>query len=177
MDKIFEIKSAANCFDGFEKRASQITKLDKIPVNDECYLSFIKGFKGIELCPDIQIFSYEEALNKNRHMEKESSEIANVVWIIGRSGQGDEWFLDREKLNLLYYDHNNGSRKSSSEFANFGITFLKFIQAGSVIKELEQHLDNGVSSDVLEIPYKNALDSIDERFYALYPYKYFVNSY
>lgn len=69
---------------------------------DDNYLSFLGEFREIEITPDIIIFGYETALKENRHLHENYSEISEKAWVIGRTGQGDEWFLDKSKIIFCF---------------------------------------------------------------------------
>jgi len=57
------------------------------------YLSFLAKYEGVEITADIAVFSYEEALKENNYLETNYPDISLVLWIFGRTGQGDEWFI------------------------------------------------------------------------------------
>lgn len=96
-------------------------------LNDN-YLSFLGEFKEIEITPDIIIFGYEAALKENQYLHENYPEISEKVWIIGRTGQGDEWFIGKEKNNILFYDHNQGEYLNINQFIDMRITFEDFLK-------------------------------------------------
>jgi hypothetical protein len=76
---------------------------------DDNYLSFIGKFKEIKITPDIIIFGYETALKENQYLHENYPEISEKVWIIGRTGQGDEWFIGKEKIISCFMIITKGS--------------------------------------------------------------------
>ncbi|MDC4392998.1 SMI1/KNR4 family protein, partial [Acinetobacter baumannii] len=90
------------------ERSSEIKKFGKLPQLDDNYLSFLGKYREIEITPDIIILGYETALKENQYLHENYPEISEKVWIIGCTGQGDEWFVNKTKNNILFYDHNQG---------------------------------------------------------------------
>ncbi|WP_110982648.1 SMI1/KNR4 family protein, partial [Acinetobacter baumannii] len=103
------------------ERSSEITKFSKLPQLDGNYLSFLGKFKEIEITPDIIIFGYETALKENQYLHENYPEISEKAWIVGRTGQGDEWFIGKEKNNILFYDHNQGEYLNINQFIDMRI--------------------------------------------------------
>ena len=172
---MFEKRNSVLIFEEFQGRENKIKDLIKVPVSDPLYLKFLSEYKGLEITPDIEIFSYENALNENKYIEKNYPELYDKIWIIGRSGQGDEWFINIEKSTILFYDHNNGEYNSIDEFLDFYINFLVFLQAAFLYRELEEQLDDHEDNLPIEIQelFVSSLEKISNDFYLKYPYKYF----
>ena len=74
------------------KRKVEIKKLDKLPKLDNNYLLFIAKYQEVEIIPDISLFNYEEALNENRYLECNYSEISRCFWGYWTSGTG-RWMV------------------------------------------------------------------------------------
>ncbi|MFD2287600.1 SMI1/KNR4 family protein [Pedobacter petrophilus] len=172
---MFEKKNSVLIFEEFDSRINKIKDLNKVPVSDPIYLKFLSEYKGLEITPDIEIFGYEDVLNENKYIEKNYPELYDKIWIIGRSGQGDEWFINIEKSTILFYDHNNGEYESIDEFLDFNIDFLVFLQAAFLFRELEEQLDDHEDNLPIEIQelFVSSLEKISDDFYLKYPYKYF----
>ncbi|WP_051349310.1 hypothetical protein [Chryseobacterium gregarium] len=128
---MFEKKNSALVFEEFDGRINKIKDLNKVPVSDPLYLKFLSEYKGLEITPDIEIFSCEDALNENKYIEKNDPELYGKIWIIGRSGQGDGWFINIEKSTILFYNHNNGEYGSIDEFIDFNISSGCFFVSGA----------------------------------------------
>lgn len=158
----------------FNKRKTEIKNLDKLPPLDEFYLSFISKYESIEITPDIQIFGYEEALKENRYLETNFSNINQIVWMIGRTGQGDEWFINKKNDSILFYDHNQGEYSDIKQFVSFNISFFEFLQMAFLYQELENSLDEQKKIDENQISaFIEIINSIHPDLYELYPFKYF----
>ncbi|HVI47548.1 MAG TPA: hypothetical protein VM802_21945 [Chitinophaga sp.] len=175
---MFDKTDVNNLFDSFENRENIIKNTDKIPVKDPTYLSFISNYQEIVITADIQLLGYEEALNENRYVEKNYPDLYSKAWMFGQSGQGDEWFLDRETSSVLYYAHNKGDYAGMDAFLDFHIDFARFVQAALLVQQLEKQLDEiedggDGSMEDLEAAFKEILKTVDLEFYELYPYKYF----
>lgn len=130
---MFDKKEINGIFEKFQKRTSEVNNLDRIPVLDAIYLNFLSKYKGLEITPDIQLFGYEDALSENKYIEENFSAIYNYLWIIGRSGQGDEWFISKETSTILFYDHDNGEYSSAEGLQDFNMNFLEFLQAAFML--------------------------------------------
>lgn len=172
---MFEKRNVPLIFEEFQERTTKIKDLNKVPVSDPVYLKFLSEYKGLEITPDIEIFSYEDALNENKYIEKNYPALYDKIWMIGRSGQGDEWFIHVEKSTILFYDHNKGEYSSIDDFLDFQINFLVFLQAAFLYRELEEQLDDYDDNLPVEIQelFVNSLEKISNDFYLKYPYKYF----
>ena len=131
---MFKIKSKEEIFELIPKAINVIKDARKIPIQDKDYQLYISTNKDFEIIPDIELFGYEKALLENKYIEKEYPELSKQIWMFARSGQGDEWFFDRDTEKTLFYDHNKGEYQNIKDFLNFNITFLKFIQIGFLYK-------------------------------------------
>ncbi|MBV7529778.1 hypothetical protein [Chitinophaga sp. sic0106] len=159
-------------FDAFEKRNQPIRNLDKLRIGDADYLPFVTNYKSQELGADIILLDYEATLQENRYLTDNYPDLAPAIWLFARSGQGDEWFIDRKTLRVLYYDHEKGEYADLKDFLEMPVKFAGFVQLGLVIQQLEDRLDTDDHLK-LQAEYKAALDQIHPQLYGLYPYKYF----
>lgn len=156
-----------------EKRALEIKRFDKLPQLDSFYLSILAKCKNMEITPDIRIFGYEEALKENRYLSSNYPNIAQRLWIIGDTGQGDSWFLDKEKGCILFYDHNQGEYSNIKQFICLNISFFEFLQMAFLYKELEYCIKENTIDKNKMTAFKEAIDSIEHNLYELYPFRYF----
>lgn len=171
---MFKKLSEQEVFERLNKRKTEIKKLDKLPSLDKFYLSFISKYESVEITPDIEIFGYEEALKENRYLETNFPNINQIVWIIGRTGQGDEWFISKENSSILFYDHNKGEYSDIKQFENFNISFFEFLQMAFLYQELENLLDEQEEIDKNHInSFIEIINSIHPNLYETYPFKYF----
>jgi hypothetical protein len=142
-------------------------------LNDN-YLSFLGKFKEIEITPDIIIFGYEIALKENQYLHENYPEISEKVWIIGRTGQGDEWFVNKTKNNILFYDHNQGEYLNINQFLDMKINFENFLKMAFSYQQLEEELDmHEELNEVEQDQFKKLVNSINDGLYERYPFKYF----
>lgn len=142
-------------------------------LNDN-YLSFLGKFKEIEITPDIIIFGYETALKENQYLHENYPEISEKVWIIGRTGQGDEWFVNKTKNNILFYDHNQGEYLNINQFLDMKINFENFLKMAFSYQQLEEELDmHEELNEVEQDQFKKLVNSINDVLYERYPFKYF----
>lgn len=156
------------------KRREKIKNLSKIPISDVFYLSFISTYEGIEIIPDIEILGYEQSLIENRSLNSTCAS----AWLIGRTGQGDEWFINKESNCVLFFDHNQGEHSSSDCFINLKISFFQFLQLAFLYQALEESIEKQ------EVLNNNAIktfiytvNSIAPNLYSLYPFVYFDNGF
>jgi len=173
---MFETKlSEQEILERLNKRNSEIKKLDKLPALDKFYLTFLSQYNGAEITPDIELYKYETALSENKGFESDFPEIGKALWLIGSTGQGDEWFLDKTTGKVLFYDHNEGDYESLDQFVNLNISFLEFLQMAFLFQELEDQLD--MNDDELEEgdkrDFEKAIKGIQGELYEVYPFKYF----
>lgn len=142
-------------------------------LNDN-YLSFLGKFKEIEITPDIIIFGYETVLKENQYLHENYPEISEKVWIIGRTGQGDEWFVNKTKNNILFYDHNQGEYLNINQFLDMKINFENFLKMAFSYQQLEEELDmHEELNEVEQDQFKKLVNSINDGLYERYPFKYF----
>ncbi|RQO68073.1 SMI1/KNR4 family protein [Pedobacter sp. KBW06] len=153
-------------------RKSKIENTDEVPISDLHYLCYISTYEGLEITPDIELFGYEKALKENRYIEENYSDLYSSLWMIGSSGQGDGWFLDRTSGCVLFYDHDQGEYDAKSDFLSLQINFPEFIQAAFLFQEFESLLDEGYPEAATAQLLKVGLDAINPVIFDLYPYKY-----
>ena len=171
---IFKKLSKQEISKRLSKRAIEIKNIDKLSLINGCYLYFISKYKGIEIIPDIEILSYEEALKENRYLETNFCQISQLVWMIGRTGQGDEWFIDRDNGRILFYDHNQGEYSKIDQFLRLNISFEEFLQMAFLYQDLENLFDKQVDINENQIEsFIEEISSIDPDLYKSYPFKYF----
>ena len=156
----------------FEEREVGVSA-DENPVNDLYYERYVLGYKGIEITPDIELFSYEEALVENRYIAEHYPELHLSVWMIGRSGQGDGWFLNRKSGVIMFFDHDQGEYENMTDLLDFKLSFSEFIQCAFLLQELEALLDEGKTDEELGGAVKAGLDSINPLIFEFYPYELF----
>jgi len=167
------MKSEQEVLSHLSKRTSEIMNLSKLPNLDNFYLAFLAKYEGIVITPDIDIFGYENALKENKYLAVNYSDISKTLWIIGRTGQGDEWFMNKDAGNVLFYDHNQGEYSNNEQFIDFSISFLEFLQMSFLYQDLENLLDRKRVSESEISAFIRAVDSIHLDLYELYPFKYF----
>lgn len=155
------------------KRKVEIKNTDKLPPLNTPYLSFISKYEGVEITPDIKIFGYEEALKENRYLAANYPVISQIVWMIGVTGQGDEWFIHKNNSNILFYDHDQGEYSDITQFVSLNIEFFDFLQMAFLYQDLENLLDKEDNIDKIPInTFITAINSIYPNLYELYPFRY-----
>jgi len=170
---MFEAENIENLLNSCAKRENPLADTSKLSIYDKDYLSFISIYNGCEITPDIRIFGYEESLNTNRYIQNEYPEIAEKVWLIGCTGIGDQWFLDKESHSILFYDHDQGEY-TDSEFTDLGIKFNDFFRMSFVLRSLEDFLDDNSSFDQSQVEkeFKVEMNKISPKLYEKYPYNW-----
>ena len=155
------------------KRREKIKNLCKIPISDMFYLSFISTYEGIEIIPDINILGYEQSLIENRLLNS----TCTSGWLIGRTGQGDEWFIDKKSNCILFFDHNQREHSSNDCFVNLKISFFQFLQLAILYQALEESIEKQeeLNNNVIK-SFIYTVNSIAPNLYSLYPFVYFKNS-
>ena len=155
------------------KRREKIKNLCKIPISDVFYLSFISTYEGVEIIPDIDILGYEQSLIENRLLNS----TCTSTWLIGRTGQGDEWFIDKESNCVLFFDHNQGEHSSNDYFVNLKISFFQFLQLSFLYQALEESMEKQevLDNNIIKT-FVHTVNSIAPNLYSLYPFVYFKNS-
>ena len=76
---IFRKLSEYEVLERMEQRKVVLRKLDKLPLLDKFYLSFVSKYEGIEITPDIEVFGYEKALCENRYLATNYGYISEKV--------------------------------------------------------------------------------------------------
>lgn len=154
------------------KRREKIKNLCKIPISDVFYLSFISTYEGIEITPDIDILGYEQSLIENRLLNS----TCTSAWLIGRTGQGDEWFIDKESNCILFFDRNQGEHSSNDCFVNLKISFFQFLQLAFLYQALEESIEKQevLNDNVIKV-FIDTVNSMAPNLYSLYPFAYFKN--
>lgn len=172
---MFEIESVDKLLENCRKRDKLLTdvNISSLSVNDTNYVSFISKYDKFEITPDIVVFNYEEAIKANNYLSREYPEIANEVWQIGCTGIGDQWFIDKESLSILFFDHDQGVY-TDAEFTDLNIDFKDFLQVASLVRSLEDFLDDNTDFDKekVETEFMTALNGITPELYENYPYNY-----
>jgi hypothetical protein len=172
---MFNKLSKNEILEKLDSRENEITVFAKLPLLNSFYLSFLAKYEGVEITADIAVFSYEEALKENNYLETNYPGISLVLWIFGRTGQGDEWFISKENGTVSFYDHNRGAYSDLGHFVDFNISFLEFLQLAFLYRDLENLLDEQ-DDKIYEqdgADFKEKINSIKSNLFELYPYQYF----
>lgn len=156
-----------------EPRVNKIKNLTKVKLFDEDYKSFLSDYNEAEFTADIFIFNYERSINENYYIQKNYHHIAELVWMVGRSGQGDEWFIDKRTSNVLFYDHNLGEYQDRSNYVDLNIDFKNFVVLSDLFRQLELLLEDREVSESEKKEFVKQINSISSNLYEIYPYKYF----
>ncbi|WP_333862751.1 hypothetical protein [Sphingobacterium sp.] len=172
---MFNKLSEDEILEKLDSREIEITVLAKLPLLNNFYLSFLARYEGVEIIADIAVFSYEEALKENHYLETNYPDISSVLWIFGRSGQGDEWFISKENGTVWFYDHDRGAYSDLGHFVDFNISFLEFLQLAFLYRDLENLLDeqDDEINEQNSTDFKEKINSIESNLFELYPYQYF----
>lgn len=170
---MFEVDNIENILSSCEKRKNILSDTNKLSINDKDYLSFITTYNGCEITPDIKIFGYEESLNANRYIQEEYPDVAEKIWLIGCTGIGDQWFLDKESHSILFFDHDQGEY-TNAEFTDLEVQFNDFFRMSFVLRSLEDFLDDNTSfdQDKVEKEFKVEMNKISPKLYERYPYNW-----
>lgn len=171
-----KITSEQEILSRLNQRKAEIKNLDKLPMLDKFYLSFLSKYDDIEITPDIDIFGYESALKENNYLDANHPDISKLLWIIGGTGQGDGWFMDKNTGCILFYDHDQGEYSNIEQFVNFDISFLEFLQMSLLYQDLENLLNRQETGTSEISNFKNVINSIRFNLYDLYPFNYFQQS-
>lgn len=170
---MFKALTAEEILEKFQERKSILKNIDNLQTLDAFYTSFLSKYESLDITPDILIFGYEEALKENKYLLDNRPDIYNKYWMIGRTGQGDEWFLHKESKSISFYDHNLGEYVDEAQFLNLDIPFLSFLQMAYLYQSLEELLDEKESlSEIEQDNFKSAVNSIIPNLYEIYPFKY-----
>jgi len=145
-------------------------------LQDPYYLEFLRQCSDTEITPDIDLFGYETAIKENQYFTEYGENLSQQLWKIGRTGQGDEWFLDWNSFDILFYDHDLGMDLDESlqrdQFQSMQINFCQFLQFALLLQVLEQHLDNNPLSTMELEKFKDAVNSIHPELFSRYPFDY-----
>lgn len=143
------------------------------PVRDELYTIWLRQYPTTEITPDIILFGWEDAQKENAYVKVSAPAIATTYWMIGRTGQGDEWFIDLAQSRIMLYDHNSGEYEATG-FSDLGVDFSRFLQLADVLQQLEDYLDReDTNEEALEAAFQHTVKSLDKDLYERYPFKYF----
>ena len=135
---MFTPLSAEQIMAKLPKRAVAVKRLDKLPPLPAAYLSFLQQCESVEITPDIRLWDYPTALGENRRLGSDYPDVPARYWLIGDAGQGDTWFIGKERGNILFYDHDQGEYdEADARFADMGIGFIPFLQTPSSFKSLK----------------------------------------
>ncbi|WP_312901945.1 hypothetical protein [Chryseobacterium taichungense] len=150
-------------------------KITNVELFNDFYSYFLSTYTDVEITPDINIFSYENAIKENKYIEENYPDIADFLFIIGTTGQGDSWFINKKNGNILFYDHNQGKYSGHDSFIDLNISFIEFLQMAFLYRDLEKLLDD--QDDEIEDQqinnFKETVNSIKSDLYQLYPFQYF----
>lgn len=96
MDKGDKMKliNSNELFNFLEKLDPVIKDKGRIPQIDKKYTEFIHQFKEVSITPDIVLYGYQKAIEWNKRAS--DNNLPQNLWLIGQSGQGDEWFLNEQ---------------------------------------------------------------------------------
>ena len=95
------------------------------------------------------------------------------MWLIGITGQGDEWFIHKNNSSILFYDHDQGEYSDITQFVSLNIEFFDFLQMAFLYQDLENLLDKEDNIDKIPInTFITAINSIYPNLYELYPFRY-----
>ena len=94
-------------FSSLEQLDPAIKNKAKIPDIDATYTEFIHRYEGVSLTPDIVLYGYQKVLEWNRRARGDG--LPEDLWLIGQSGQGDEWFLSARTKTVFFSTTTRGS--------------------------------------------------------------------
>jgi hypothetical protein len=94
--------------------------------------------------------------------------------MIGYSGQGDGWFINKLDGSIFFYDHDSGDYQIDN-FMSLRINFLEFLQLSLLYRELERYLDlnNGIIDEISQKQFEDTVNSIHDNLFSSYLYRYF----
>ncbi|RKO70720.1 hypothetical protein D7322_15735 [Sphingobacterium puteale] len=101
--------------------------------------------------------------------------ITTDLWMIGTTGQGNEWFISKANGTIWFYDHDHGEYIDLQFFIDFKISFSEFLQLAFLYRDLENLLDEQ-DEEINEqqiADFKKEINSIKSDLYELYPFQYF----
>jgi hypothetical protein len=170
---MFEVKNDLDdLFKQLNPRHQVIQHIEGV-LDDRIYIIFLKQCSDAEITPDIHLFGYENVLKENRYLAQHFPELSKQVWKIGRTGQGDEWFIDQQSLEVLFYAHDLGfsDHLNRHSFQSMNISFFQFLQFALLMREFEEHMD-GAMIDAEFIQFKQAVHQIHPALFSNYPFYY-----
>ncbi|WP_353165644.1 hypothetical protein [Acinetobacter sp.] len=137
------------------------------------YIKFLKTCTDSEITADIYLFGYENTVKENQYLALNFPELSRLVWTIGRSGQGDEWFLDRQSLEVLFYDHDLGFTDALNRHSlqSMQINFFQFLQFAVLLQEFENYMDESMTDNEFA-QFEQAVKQIDIALFSNYPFNY-----
>jgi len=145
-------------------------------LQDPYYLEFLGQCSDTEITPDIDLFGYETTIKENQYFVEHVENLSQQLWKIGRTGQGDEWFLDRNSFDILFYDHDLGmdldENLKRDQFQSMQINFFQFLQFALLLQALEQHLDKNPLSKVELEQFQDTVNRIHPELFSRYPFDY-----
>lgn len=100
------------------------------------YLKIICHYSHIEINADVVIYDYENALSENHHIKHHYPHISEKYWLFAYSGQGDDWFFNKENNNIVFYNHDNGEYEHT-HFSHLNIDFDTFLKFSLLCRALE----------------------------------------
>ena len=172
---MFNKLSENQILEKLDKKVNELVNPGKLPFLDDFYVFFLTKYEGLEITPDIVIFSYEQVLKENLNLECNYPGIATDLWMIGTNGQGNEWFISKANGTIWFYDHDHGEYIDLQFFIDFKISFLEFLQLAFLYRDLENLLDeqNEEINERQIADFKKEINSIKSDLYELYPFQYF----
>ncbi|MEN8367639.1 hypothetical protein [Acinetobacter bereziniae] len=137
------------------------------------YVEFLKTCADTEITADIHLFGYEKALKENQYLAQNFPILSRQVWMIGRTGQGDEWFMDRQSFEMLFYDHDLGFTDALNfhSLQSMQINFFQFLQFALLLQECEEYIDRSITDNEFA-QFEQAVKQIDSALFSNYPFNY-----
>ena len=154
-----------------QQRIQTIKLTEDVP-QDLIYMTFLNQCADTEITPDIVMLGFERSYNENKYLAQHYPEIAKQVWMIAETGQGDTWFLDRNSLDVLFYDHDQGEYETREQFESMKINFAQFLQFAWLLRALEHRMDE-TECTILEFAcFENVVNQINPQLFENYPFHY-----
>ncbi|MDM1786579.1 hypothetical protein [Acinetobacter bereziniae] len=137
------------------------------------YVEFLKTCADTEITADIHLFGCEKALKENQYLAQNFPILSRQVWMIGRTGQGDEWFMDRQSFEILFYDHDLGFTDALNFYSlqSMQINFFQFLQFALLLQESEEYIDRSITDNEFA-QFEQAVKQIDSALFSNYPFNY-----
>ncbi len=169
---MFEIEHQQyQIFQKFRQRKNACKIVIDLP-KDKTYSAFLEYCIDTEITPDLIFFGYETAIKENQYLAQHFPKFFAYFWMIGRTGQGDEWFLDRQTCEVLFYDHNQGEYQDRNQFKSMKISFFQFLQFALLLKELETRIDENACTALEFTCFNHAVNMIHPELFEHYPFNY-----